>query len=180
ILGAGAAWGAPALSNFLLYARHGLEHILAAQPASALSLDETEQLLDFGADGTVPDNTWWWLAVAGPHTGTPLDLLATIGSSLAVLGILLAITRLPAACRALRPLAGAGRMTLTLYTLHLAFINSEFDHYSRTTSYVAQTAAALLIGLAWTATAGRGPLESLVTAIARRARRSVTPTAAAT
>ncbi len=180
LVGGGAAWGAPALSNFLLHDRHGLDHILAAQSASTLTLDETEQLLEFGADGTVPDNTWWWLAVAEPHTGTPLDLLATIGSSVAVLGVLLVITRSALVRRALRPLAAAGRMTLTLYALHLIFINSEFDHYSRTTSYAAQTIAALLIGLAWTATAGRGPLESLVTAIARRARRAATRTRAAT
>ncbi|MFI5781381.1 heparan-alpha-glucosaminide N-acetyltransferase domain-containing protein [Nocardia sp. NPDC051570] len=176
VIGAVMAYAAHAVSMYLLHARHGVDHIMAARPAGSLTLDETQQVLDFGADGTVPGNTWWWLALDKSHTGTSLDLLVTIGSAFVVLGVLLAAARLAILARLLRPLAAAGRMTLTLYTLHLAFINSEFDHYSRTTSFIAQTIAALLIGLAWTSTAGRGPLESLVTAITRRARRAVSRT----
>ena len=75
------------------------------------------------------------------------------------------------------PLAAAGSMPLTLYTAHLAFINSDYDTYDPTNGYLLQVAVALLFGLAWRATAGRGPLESLVTALATRARRWATDTA---
>src|SRR5699024_5330883 len=30
-----------------------------------------------GSYGTTPTDTWWWLAVAGPHTSTPFDMLLT-------------------------------------------------------------------------------------------------------
>ncbi|KZM68637.1 DUF1624 domain-containing protein [Nocardia terpenica] len=170
------AVGAHVVASVLLDSYHGVDHILAAQPATDRTLDETRELLDFGADGTVPGSTWWWLALDKPHTGTPLDLLATIGSAYAVIGAMLLLphARTPGwrrAATALQlPLAAAGRMTLTLYTLHVVFINSDYDRYPDTPSYLIQVAAVLFIGLVWTSTAGRGPLESVVAAAARRAR----------
>ncbi len=65
------------------------------------------------------------------------------------------------------PLAAAGSMTLTFYTAHLLFINSDYDIFSATTGYLVQVVAVLLIGLAWRATVGRGPLEMLVLALSR-------------
>ena len=64
--------------------------------------------------GTTPTDTWWYLAVATPHSGATFDLLHTIGTSLAVLG---ACLLLAAAGRfVLAWLAAAGGMTLSLYT----------------------------------------------------------------
>ena len=45
--------------------------------------DTVNDLLAFGFDGTTPTTSWWWLASAAPHAGTPLDLLGTIGSAVA-------------------------------------------------------------------------------------------------
>ena len=39
--------------------------------------------------GTTPTDAWGWLLVAAPHTGTPLDLIGTTGSAMAVLGLCL-------------------------------------------------------------------------------------------
>ena len=36
--------------------------------------------------GTTPTDSWWWLAVDAPHSGTPFDLAHTTGTALAVLG----------------------------------------------------------------------------------------------
>jgi hypothetical protein len=122
--------------------------------------------------------------VNAPHTSTPFDLMGTTGAATALLGAMLLlghVTAPPVLRRmiaiGMAPLAAAGSMTLTLYTAHIAFINSDYDTYNPTTGYLLEVATALLIGLAWRATAGRGPLETLVTALATRARRWATDTA---
>ncbi|WP_345714301.1 heparan-alpha-glucosaminide N-acetyltransferase domain-containing protein, partial [Kineococcus glutinatus] len=38
-----------------------------------------------GFYGTTPTSSWWWLAVAEAHAGTPADLVGTAGSALLVL-----------------------------------------------------------------------------------------------
>jgi hypothetical protein len=171
------AMGAVIASSVLLGRMGGLAHIWAAQPPSILTIPETSEMLTLGGDGTVPTSSWWWLATNAPHTSTPPDLIGTIGSATALLGLFLllghvtrpGLRRVIAVVRA--PLAAAGSMTLTLYTAHIMFLNSDYDVYDATTGYLLQLAAVLLIGLAWRATAGRGPLESLVSAAAKRARR---------
>ena len=164
-------------SSLLLNHYGGLAHIWAAQPGSVLTAPETTELLNLGGDGTAPTSTWWWLAVDAPHTGTPLDLVGTTGTAIALLGAMLLGSHLPG--RALRrlssvaqaPLAAAGGMTLTLYAAHIIFINSDYDTYEAHRGYLLQVIVALLLGLAWRATAGRGPLEGLVTMLTTRARR---------
>ncbi|MCU1680676.1 MAG: hypothetical protein JWQ81_1415 [Amycolatopsis sp.] len=171
------AMGAVIASSELLNRMGGLAHIWAAQPRSVLTIPETSEMLRLGGDGTVPTSSWWWLATNAPHTSTPPDLIGTIGSATGLLGLFLLLGHVTkpgwrqviAVVRA--PLAAAGSMTLTLYTAHIMFLNSDYDVYDSTTGYILQVAAALLIGLAWRATAGRGPLESLVSAAAKRARR---------
>jgi uncharacterized membrane protein len=163
-------------SSILLNRLGGLGQIWATQPGSILTVPETTEMLTLGGDGTVPTSTWWWLATNAPHTSTPPDLLGTIGSATALLGAFLLLGHITrrgwrqviAVVRA--PLAAAGSMTLTLYTAHIMFLNSDYDIYSAGTGYVLQVIAVLLIGLAWRATAGRGPLESLVSFAAKRAR----------
>jgi uncharacterized membrane protein len=175
VAGAALAAGASLASSALLHRYGGLAAIWAAQPGSVLTADETTDLLGVGGDGTVPSATWWWLAVDRPHTGTPPDLLGTTGTAIGVLGLALlagCVTR-PVARRVtsivLAPLAAAGSMTLSIYTLHILFINSAHDDYQPMTGYLMQVVAVLLIGLGWRATAGRGPLEALVGALSGRA-----------
>jgi uncharacterized membrane protein len=171
-----AVW-ANAISALLLHRFGGLAHIWAAQPGSGLTEAETTELLTFGGDGNTPSSTWWWLAVDGPHTSTPFDLLGAGGCAIALLGLLLLAGHVrhrvlgPLCTVVLVPLAAAGSMTLTFYAAHILFINSEFDTYSAGVGCLVQVIGAVLIALAVRATVGRGPLEAAVTALATRARR---------
>lgn len=181
LLGTTLAVGAHLTSHLLLHRLGGTDRILAA---TGLSDQDLTEILTFGQDGLLPAHTWWWLAVDAPHTSTTADLVATVGSSLIVLAVMLLAGHVTA--RRVRPLlevllvplAAAGSMTLTLYVAHIWFVNSAYDIYSPTVGYLLQVSAALIIGLVVRFTAGRGPLEALTTAAATRARRALTPTTA--
>lgn len=176
LLGVGTALtvAASITSSVLLGWYGGLEQIRAAGADSGLTEAETSELLTFGSGGTTPTSTWWWLAVDGPHTSTPLDLAETTGTAVALLGVMLLaghLTRLRALITLVQtPLAAVGTMTLTFYTAHIMFINSRWDIYGVTTGYLIQVVVVLLVGLAWRATAVRGPLEALVSVLTTHAR----------
>ena len=179
LLGTGVAFAvaAPVASSILLNRYEGLRQIWFTQPKSGLNAAETMQLLTFGGDGSTPTSTWWWLAVDAPHTSTPLDLLGTTGSAMVLLAVMLLANRVarPLPRRVMSvllvPLAAAGGMTLTFYTAHIMFINSGLDSFAPVPGYLWQVLAIVLVGTGWWATAGRGPLEGLVTALSRAARR---------
>lgn len=177
LVGTVLAVGAHVTSHLLLHRLGGTDRILAA---TGLSEQDLTEILSFGRDGLLPARTWWWLAVDAPHTSTTADLVATVGSSLMVLAVMLLAGHVTA--RRVRPLlevllvplAAAGSMTLTLYVAHVWFVNSAYDTYSPTVGYLIQVCAALIIGLVVRFTAGRGPLEALTTAAATRVRRALT------
>ncbi|MCJ0907251.1 heparan-alpha-glucosaminide N-acetyltransferase domain-containing protein [Rhodococcus sp. ARC_M6] len=175
VIGSALAVGARILAEVLIFHLGGLEQIMASRE---LPRDEVLDIISYGADGSVSSSTWWWLAVDGPHTSTPLDLLGTVGSSMAVIGAMLFLGhisghRLSRLINAgMVPLAAAGSMTLTLYVLHIWFINSHYDVYSASAGYVLQVIAALAIGVFVKLTAGRGPLEAFVTMIAGWSKRA--------
>ena len=171
--GAVAAVAAIALSALLLGPLGGRPHL---QIAGTGDEDVTvADILVFGADGVTPTTTTWWLAVQAPHTATPLDLLHTTGTAVALLGALLLLGHVatPVLRRAidlvLTPLAAAGSMTLTLYTAHIVFMNSPLDDFDATPGYLVQAVAALLFALGWRQVVGRGPLETLTAWTARQA-----------
>ncbi|MDD7932046.1 heparan-alpha-glucosaminide N-acetyltransferase domain-containing protein [Actinomycetospora straminea] len=181
-LAAGLAGGGVALaaaaagtSALLLGPGGGLARITAA--SSGLDPAVVAEALTIGPDGTTPTTTWWWLAVDSPHSSTPPDLARTLGTALAVLGVMLLLDRVrsPVLAVVRAPLAAAGAMTLTFYTLHVLFLDSPVDVYGPVTGYVVQVVAVLLLGIAWRASAGRGPLETLASAAGARAARWVAP-----
>ncbi|MDH6464078.1 putative membrane protein [Micromonospora sp. A200] len=171
------AVAAPVASSVLLNRYEGLRQIWFTQPKSGLNAAETSELLTFGGNGSTPTSTWWWLAVDAPHTSTPLDLLGTTGSAVALLAVMLLAGHVarPFPRRAisvlLLPLAAAGSMTLTLYTAHIMFISSPLDSFGAMTGYLVQVLAIVLSGTAWLATARHGPLEGVVAMLSRGARR---------
>ncbi len=178
--GAALAATATGLSALLLGPGGGLARITAASTATGLDPATLQEYLAAGPDGTTPTSTWWWLAAAVPHSATPLDLARTTGIALAVIGVLLLLDRparrggpaVRAAVTAVRaPLAAAGAMTLTFYTLHVLFLDSPLDAAEPVTGWVVQVVLVLLLGLGWRASAGRGPLEALVSAAGTRAGR---------
>jgi uncharacterized membrane protein len=144
--------------------------LLAAGPARVL--DPTEAvagpwsaawwLQNQEAYGTTPTDDWRWLLVAAPHTGTPFDLLHTIGTSLAVLGACLLITRSDVVRRLTRPVAAVGSMTLTLYTAHALVLTAELGTWGEPTYYATQVLVALVAAPLWLSRFTRGPLEQLV------------------
>ncbi len=133
-------------------------------------------LLHVGFYGTTPTTSWAWLRVASPHSGAPPDLVHTIGTALAVLGVMLLLARLLGRARmwVLGPLAAVGSMTFTLYSLHVVLISTALP---RTASYplLAHVAVAVAVAVPWRLLIGRGPLEALAAAAYRSAASRVGP-----
>lgn len=162
LLGGGAALAvlAAAASALLLGPLGGLDALAATLPASA----DAEQVVAEHRYGSVPTTTAWWLAVDAPHSSTPPDLLHTTGTSLAVLGAaLLAARPVPSL---LAPLAAAGSMPLSLYSLHVAALVPLQDVEPQT-SFVLQVVALLGLAVLWQRLVGRGPLEALLRLLTR-------------
>lgn len=179
--GAAVAVLAKLVSSALL-SLPGVRERLVVPPTSFISAD-LDLAVQTSMYGTTPTTSWWWLAVSGSHSGTPLDLLHTAGCALAVLGLCLLLTRSAAARAALLPLAAAGSMTFTLYTLHVlvetvrnAAAPAETAG-AAVTVWLVQVVLALAVATAWrllgrgdpTAPGPRGPLESVAAAASRAA-----------
>ena len=135
-----------------------LSAVLVGLPAAqeALPSNATELI----HSGTTPATTAWWLAIAEPHTATTLDLATTIGSALAVLGVMLLLA--PLLCPALLPLAYMGSMTLTLYTVHVLAVAGEIGPSDPEELWVVHAVTALLVATLWRLTSPRGPRELLI------------------
>jgi uncharacterized membrane protein YeiB len=171
LFGGGAALAAVSwlASSLLLFWFGGLRHLRDNAPAGTQWTDSRlvwEPWGDF--------DTFWWYAGRAPHSGTPFDMLHTIGFAVAVLGAALLVTRLPLAARLLRPVATAGSMVLTLYCAHIVFLATGLlgDHYYA--KYCVLLAAMIIFAVLWKRIHPRGPLEELVSRIStlpgRRAR----------
>ncbi len=170
LLGGGAVLAVSAwVTSWAILRNGGEEHLVEAglgtHPASPLNF--AGNVLTTSFYGTTPDTSWWWLTVASPHTGTPFDLLHTIGTSVAVLGLLLLLA--PRIGVILRPLAAVGSMTFTLYTLHVVLLATVLPGDSDN-AYLIHIAVAFIIAVPWWAFIGRGPLEKLTAAMSRNAR----------
>ncbi|MHA6625196.1 heparan-alpha-glucosaminide N-acetyltransferase domain-containing protein [Pseudonocardia sichuanensis] len=155
----------------------GVALAAAAHTASALLLGAGGAVVLGGAatqrhHGSTPVGSWWWLAVDSPHSGTPLDLAATVGSAIAVLGAMLVLARVA------RPLvlvpAAVGAAPLTVYALHVVAVTvypgrGPDDGAVWLGNVLGATLVGVLLWLAGT----RGPLEAVLAAAGRAARRSV-------
>lgn len=174
--GAVLAMAASFLSWLLLGPLGGLQRIEESAFPGGGYAPGIANILAFGPTGTTPTSTWWWLAIDAPHSSTPLDLLHTTGTAVALLGAILLLAHVArpvwhaVITVVLRPLAAAGTMTLTLYTAHIVFLNSPWDRFGSADGYLVQVGAALLFAVVWTTVVGRGPLESGVTWLSHRAR----------
>jgi uncharacterized membrane protein len=139
-------------------------------PSVAVLPDGTEMIVDPGGPspfqldrrlfGTTPTDSWWWLAADARHSGTSLDLLATIGSSVLVIGLMMIVVRGGAAA-AFVWLTAPGSMTLTLYSLHVLMVDWQTGGRGLS-AWILQATIVVLAGLAWRTVAHRGPLEWVV------------------
>jgi uncharacterized membrane protein len=169
--GAVLAVGAWTTSWLLLNVGDGLSALEAAgtgqHPAGSRPL---EIALTTGFYGTTPTTDRWWLAVAGPHSGTPFDLLHTIGTACFILGLMLLLMRV--ARTALWPLAAIGSMTFTLYSLHVVLISTVMPD-TIPNALLWHVLVALAIAVPWRMFVGRGPLEALAASVAGTASAAV-------
>ncbi len=171
------------VSTWILLDLGGVHH-LAAAGAVDPGTDRSQITNDVLWGPNYESSSWWWLALRAAHTGTPFDMLHTLGSAMAVLGGVLLITKLRPARRLLRPLGVAGVMTLTLYCLHALVLNSGLlpgptNPDLRTSTgndkiaYAEQVAGAFLVALVCYSLMRTGPLERMVSIVSGRARRAV-------
>ena len=137
------------------------------------------ELLDLagGMFGQTPTDRWDWLLLVAPHSTTPFDLLQTAGSAAFVLGsCLLAVGWLaglaPAAERVVAIVFGAGKMTLTLYTLHVVMRTEQVWPAEEPDTFVLHVLVVLWIGSGYAALRRRGPLEAAVGLVPDLIRRS--------
>lgn len=76
-----------------------------------------------GSYGVTPPTSWWWLAIAGPHSGTPFDLLATAGTALLTIAVCQSLAvLLGRRAWVLAPLTAAGSMPLSVYSAHVVLL----------------------------------------------------------
>lgn len=144
---------------FLMDGLGGREE-LAAVASRSMELNDFTDLLVWGSGGTLPTTTWWWNAVLAPHTGTPLDLMFTLGIACAVLGACLIIGRVVPGV--IHPLVALGSMPLTAYIGHLWMLTMPFlPHDSWTTLFI-QFAILIVFALVWRAWFSKGPLEAIL------------------
>jgi uncharacterized membrane protein YeiB len=169
LLGGGAALAAAAwlASTLLLLRFDGLDQLRDNAPVDT---EWTDSRLLWEPWGDF--DTYWWYAGRAPHSGTPFDMLHTLGFAVAVLGAALLATRLPLAARLLRPVADAGSMVLTLYCAHIVVLSTGLlgDHYYA--QYCVLLAAMVIFAVLWMRIHTRGPLEELVARISTRARQA--------
>lgn len=169
LLGGIALAGVTKATSFaLLGTLGGMNALLATQEGTNYYLTP---MLDVGLTGLTQTESWWWLAVSAPHSGQPLDLLHTSGTSAAVIGACLLLTRLKPFL--LLPLTGAGAMTLTLYSTHvtaMSLIGLLAPDANPAGVLLLQVAAAVVIGTVFTLLRTRGPMEAVISGVASGAR----------
>ena len=174
-VGAGTAVLSRVVSDFLV-GLEGVREVLARTftgPGEPGGLADT---LEHGTYGTTPTGSWWWLTVHAPHSGTPLDLLHTGGSALAVIGLCLLVARL--APRTFAVVFGAGAMTLTLYSLHVVLRIPQAWPDDDVETFARHVLLVLAIGAAYRLARRSGPVERLIALVSNSFRRAVTDPAA--
>ncbi|CAM02504.1 uncharacterized protein DUF1624 [Saccharopolyspora erythraea NRRL 2338] len=177
--GTALAAGAWLVSWSLLRPLGGLEKITEAGEAAGMPSGAVDYIVAFGPTGNPPTSSWWWLALCSQHSATPSDLLHTTGVAVGLLGLMLLLAHVSnpnyrlALDAFIEPLAAAGSMTLTLYSAHVVFMNSPLDVFDEELSLAIQVLVAVFFALLWQHHVGRGPLESGVTWLSKKARTAV-------
>ncbi|MBF4161833.1 heparan-alpha-glucosaminide N-acetyltransferase domain-containing protein [Nocardioides acrostichi] len=113
--------------------------------------------------------SWDWLLVVAPHSSTPFDLVQSAASAVGAIGLALALTHLLHG-RVLRTAAvvtGAGRSTLTLYSVHVLMTSSLLPPSPGPGFAIVQVVVVLALGSGLVLARRRGPLEALVTEVSK-------------
>ncbi|KAD3456028.1 DUF1624 domain-containing protein [Arthrobacter yangruifuii] len=159
LAGAGLAVVTAVLSTLLLGPFGGREQLeTAASVWSSNPEEAVSDILIWGPDPTLPTDSWWWLTTLAPYSSTPLVLLHTIGTAVAALGIVLLLSQ----AGILRPLAVLGKMTLTLYSLHLLLLATGMLEDQPVLCLVVQLIMVAAFAYTWQQFTSQGPLERTV------------------
>jgi uncharacterized membrane protein len=175
VTGAGLAVAAWLAASVCVHLAGGVRALAATLPSHSILSGRGADLFDDTFFGTTPTTNWWWLGVMAPHSGAIADLVHTTGTALLVIG--LALLLVPRTGGWLRPLAAAGSMTLTLYSLHVIALGAgpPAEHSGQTVLVLAlHILVALAAATVWGSPARRGPVEDFVaTVVALSVGRSV-------
>jgi uncharacterized membrane protein len=182
VIGGMAAVGAAMLAVGALADALSRSAVVRVVSGGGVSRDAAQRIATESHAG-VPVGTGWIAVVnAAPHSGTTADILRTGGAAMLVIAVLLAVTarrgeRLPVL---VRPIGSAGSAPLTIYTLHMAVTGIGVvvagDATGTNSPWWLQGGAAFALHMAGILTIGiilmildkRGPLETFVSAAARR------------
>ncbi|WP_168168537.1 heparan-alpha-glucosaminide N-acetyltransferase domain-containing protein [Kytococcus sp. HMSC28H12] len=128
-----------------------------------------------GLHGQAPAD-WVWQLTMYPHASTMMDLLHTVGTSMAVIGMgLLVVQAWPRAQRLWVLLGAIGTMSLTAYTLHIlvrTFYDGSGDYGVEV--FVVHLAVMAAVAVPLVLLGRRGPLEALFSRACRGAAELVT------
>ncbi|MCQ1987970.1 heparan-alpha-glucosaminide N-acetyltransferase domain-containing protein [Arthrobacter sp. zg-Y844] len=163
-----AAVTAKLTSYYLLGELGGFDALRATESGQQWPL---ARMLEVNLSSVEQTGSWWWLALAGPHSNTSLDMLHTAGTAAAVLGACLLLTR--ARPNLLLPLSAAGAMTLTLYSLHvwvMTMVDQQSPPLEPMPVYWIQAAILVVLAVLFQRIDARGPLELVTSGASRLAR----------
>lgn len=154
-----------ALLAALGYGGSRLATALAGPRAAALQTEVPTRALASQGEPAEP----LLLLGAGPHSGTPFEVLGSGGVALAVLALCLLA---PTALRVvLAPVVAVGTMALTVYSAHIVALwawDGSLQYPATNVPLLWLTLATLLAAWLWHRLAGRGPLERLMHAVTSR------------
>lgn len=173
IVGRGASW-------LLLNVFGGDAELVAA--SQMWGTDLTAALFT-GSYGVTPATSWWWLAIAGPHSGTPFDLLSTAGTAVMTIAACQAVAMvLGQRSWVLAPLSAPGSMPLSVYSAHVVLLEitrpalvgdpteGSGTLAEQSTEFLVHALTFMLIPLLWKAfVSSHGPLEGGIAAVIRSA-----------
>jgi uncharacterized membrane protein YeiB len=175
----GAALTAAAYGMSLLLAGPGALRSLAEDGSSSsgsgsMPLDSASMP---SGGGSFPDMPASMLLTAGPHSGTTFDIIGSVGIAiLVIVGATAAMDRLPRLRRLAKPVIAVGTMSLTAYVGHF-LAQSALSVPAGTgtqTSWLPLLAfvlGATVFAAVWSRFFRRGPLEYLLNAATKPAKR---------
>ncbi|MER6155569.1 DUF418 domain-containing protein [Streptomyces sp. NPDC001868] len=127
--------------------------------------------------GSFPDMPASFLLKAGPHSGTTFDIIGSVGIAiLVIVGATVAMDRLPRLRRLAKPVIAVGTMSLTAYVGHF-LAQTAFATPAGTGTQqswlplIMYVLGAILFAAIWSRFFRRGPLEYLLNAATKPAKR---------
>ena len=160
VWGAVVGFGTMLASDSLIFGIGGIDRLIAADPAGGRGVART-----FLEGGTVPATTPLWQFADVAHGNNVVSMLTAGGLAVLTLGaFLLAYEVMP---EILGPIAAAGAMTFTLYTMHVLVLAYLLVWIWPEMWTLAMTIGFIAFAVVWQTSQGRGPLEALISAASK-------------